>query len=85
MDITANYQFKFENEKISNFIYNSLLPELDIKISDSSTISLSIDEINKNFLLEIKSNSISSLRAATNTWIRLIKLSFEIYNIFESN
>ncbi len=59
-------------------IYRALIPELEDELHRSSVnLTLYDDCIN----LVINGNDIASLRAALNTWGRLIKIAFEMVNI----
>ncbi len=59
-------------------IYRALIPELEDELHRSSvTMTLCNDGIG----LVVKGNDVASLRAAMNTWIRLIKIAFEMVNV----
>jgi len=59
-------------------IYQALLPELDDDLHRSS-VALDCEE---NFIrLEVRGEDVVSLRAALNTWIRLVKIAFEMVSL----
>ncbi len=59
-------------------IYRALTPELEDELHRSNVkMTLCDDGIG----LKIKGSDIASLRAALNTWVRLIKIAFEMVNI----
>lgn len=69
--------FVFEIEEAEK-IYQALLPETLDEIHRSK-ISLSYGEERIN--LRIEGDDLASLRSALNTWIRLIKIAYEMVNI----
>jgi len=59
-------------------IYRALTPELEDELHRSSVnLTLRDDGIG----LTIKGSDVASLRAALNTWVRLIKIAFEMVKI----
>ncbi len=70
-------EFIFEAEEPGR-IYKALTPELEDELHRSNVdLTLCGDSIR----LKVEGNDIVSLRAALNTWIRLIKIAFEMVNI----
>ena len=69
--------FIFEIEEAEK-VYHALLPEMLDEIH-RSRICLSYGE--KQIRLRINGDDLSSLRSALNTWIRLIKIAYEMVNI----
>ena len=59
-------------------IYEALLPEVEDHLP-KSIVCLELDE--KVLQLKIDGDDIASLRAALNTWIRLIKIAMEMVAI----
>ncbi len=59
-------------------IYRALIPELEDELHRSS---VSLTSCDRGIGLVINGSDISSLRAALNTWIRLIKIAVEMVNI----
>jgi KEOPS complex subunit Pcc1 len=59
-------------------IYESLRPELDDDLHRSS-VTLQAEE--GIIRLEVRGEDTVSLRAALNTWIRLVKIAFEMVNL----
>lgn len=84
MEATSVYKFKSKNELLLNNIYHSIFPELDMKISDKSTVKLFFERTDI-LVLYIESKNITSLRATTNTWLRLIKVAFDVQSIENIN
>ena len=67
----------FESSRAGE-IYESLKPELDDDLHRSSVTLQAEDGIIR---LEIRGEDTVSLRAALNTWIRLIKIAFEMVSL----
>ncbi len=59
-------------------IYRALTPELEDELHRSSVNLTFCDD---GIGLTMKGSDISSLRAALNTWVRLIKIAYEMVNI----
>lgn len=70
-------RFEFESEH-SPEIYQALLPEMNDELH-RSTVSLELAE--GSIGLFIRGEDVVSLRAALNTWIRLVKIAFEMVNL----
>lgn len=60
-------------------VHEALKPELRASPSDRSTISLAVE--GSLLKLFIEAEDVISLRAAINTWLRLIKIAEEMVNI----
>jgi KEOPS complex subunit Pcc1 len=60
-------------------VYESLKPELHASPSERSTIDLRLDDGVLTML--IKAEDIVSMRAAINTWLRLVKIAEEMLNV----
>jgi KEOPS complex subunit Pcc1 len=59
-------------------IFQALSPELDDELQRSKTsLAFDVDSIR----LSIKGDDFVSIRAALNTWIRLVKIAFEMASI----
>lgn len=70
-------EFIFETEEATK-IYQALTLELEDERNRSNVdLALCKDSIQ----LRIEGNDAASLRAALNTWIRLVKIAFEMVNI----
>ena len=67
----------FETEEPER-IYRALTPELEDELHRSSVNLTVCDD---GIGLKINGNDVASLRAALNTWVRLIKIAFEMVNI----
>ncbi len=70
-------EFVFETEEPEK-VYQALIPELEDECNRSN-VDLALCE---GFIkLKIEGNDVVSIRAALNTWIRLVKIAFEMVNI----
>ena len=67
----------FETEEPEK-IYRALTPELEDELHRSS---VNLIVCSGYIGLKINGNDVASLRAALNTWVRLIKIAFEMVNI----
>jgi len=67
----------FESSRAGE-IYESLKPELDDDLHRSSVTLQAEDGIIR---LDIRGEDTVSLRAALNTWIRLVKIAFEMVSL----
>jgi KEOPS complex subunit Pcc1 len=70
-------ELEFESSRAEE-IYESLKPELDDDLHRSSVTLQAEDGIIR---LEIRGEDTVSLRAALNTWIRFIKIAFEMVSL----
>ncbi len=65
-------------QRTQNDIFQALRPELEDELQ-RSRVSLALDH---GFIrLRIEGDDIVSIRAALNTWLRLVKIAFEMVNI----
>jgi len=69
---------EFELGDHSATVYESLKPELEAVPSERSKVNMSVQEGRLN--LFITADDIISLRAAVNTWLRLVKIAEEMLN-----
>jgi len=73
----SSARFVFESDQAKE-IYEALRPELDDDLHRSS-VSLELDD---GFIrLNVRGEDTVSLRAALNTWIRLVKIAFEMVSL----
>ena len=70
-------EFVFESEQ-APVIYQALLPELEDELHRSS-VMLGLED--GSIRLNIRGEDTVSLRAALNTWIRLVKIAFEMVSL----
>ena len=70
-------EFVFESAHAGE-IYQALLPELDDELHRSN-VSLGLED--GSIRLKIRGDDTVSLRAALNTWIRLVKIAFEMVSL----
>jgi KEOPS complex subunit Pcc1 len=59
-------------------VYQALCPEMD---DDLHRSSVSMDLQDGSILLRVRGEDTVSLRAALNTWIRLVKIAFEMVSL----
>jgi len=59
-------------------VYQALVPELDDELHRSN-VSLGLED--GSIRLKIRGEDTVSLRAALNTWIRLVKIAFEMVSL----
>lgn len=71
----AELTFDVEDSKK---VYQALIPEAD---DDLHRSSVKLEEIDGSIKLKIEGDDVVSLRAALNTWIRLIKIAIEMVSI----
>ena len=69
---------EFEFGGLAPKAYEALQPELQATPSERSTVELKVD--GGLLKLFIEAEDIISLRAALNTWLRLIKVTEEMFN-----
>lgn len=58
-------------------IFSAIAPELEAAVAGSRS-SLSICKTGETIIIEIESSDLASLRAATNSWLRLVMVATEI-------
>ncbi|NYT00243.1 MAG: hypothetical protein GKB99_00750 [Methanocellales archaeon] len=69
-------EFEIELGEHSGIIYNSLIPELRNIPSQKSNIYLALD--GGTVKIRAEAEDIVSLRAALNTWLRFIKIAYDM-------
>jgi KEOPS complex subunit Pcc1 len=70
-------EFVFEGAHAGE-IYQALVPELDDELHRSNVL-LGLED--GSIRLKIRGEDTVSLRAALNTWIRLVKIAFEMVSL----
>lgn len=70
-------EFRFESKQ-AGLIYQALAPEVEDELHRSN-VSLGLQD--GSIRLKIWGEDTTSLRAALNTWIRLVNIAFEMVNI----
>jgi KEOPS complex subunit Pcc1 len=73
VNLSAEFNFKLKNAPL---IYKSILPELE----DHTRSHTTLHHTSTTLTLQIQAEDITSLRAALNTWLRLIKIACELSN-----
>ncbi|MGZ4901362.1 MAG: KEOPS complex subunit Pcc1 [Halobacteriota archaeon] len=61
----------------SEGVFSAIAPELEARIAGSRS-SLAVSKTRGTIVVEIKSEDLASLRAATNSWLRLVMVATEI-------
>ena len=77
--LSAKFVFKFDSEKELKIVAGSLSPEIKNKIPKTN-VKIKIDKT--TYYLEIKSDEISSLRAAINSYLRWINTAISVKKQF---
>jgi len=70
-------EFVFESAHAGE-LYQALLPEMNDELHRSS-VSMALED--GSLRLKIRGKDTVSLRAALNTWIRLVKIAFEMVSL----
>ncbi len=74
----AEFVFRIEDQKSAQDIFSALSPEMEDEIHRSNVDLILCED---SIRLELKGDDVVSLRAALNTWMRLIKIAFEMVDI----
>lgn len=74
-------EFVFDLGSISEVVYRSLLPELEVSHQRTSP-ELTLKD--SSLVLRVRSDDLVSMRAALNGWLRLIKIAVEMGDAIES-
>ncbi len=74
MEYRAECEFDLGDE--SEIIIKSLLPEVEEAPSEKTEVSISLS--NSKIMLSISAGDITSLRAALNTWLRLMRVASDM-------
>lgn len=80
MEYKAECEFDLGSE--SEIVFKSLLPEVEEALSERTRVSLSLCK--NNLLLKISTGDITSLRAALNTWLRLVRVALDMTKLKHS-
>lgn len=75
---SAEFLFQVRDQKSAENICRALSLEMEDEIHRSN-VDLALRE--GSIRLELKGDDVVSLRAALNTWMRLIKIAFEMVDI----
>ncbi len=82
MELISRSIFETSGNNIARCIYETLIPEIETPVSDRSNVMLSTED--NTLIMTIQSSDIISMRSALNTWLRLIGISYEIFNNLEA-
>lgn len=80
MNFTVKFVFILNQAQI---IYDSILPEVEVPVTERATIKL--DLIENIFTLRIEASDLISLRSTINTWLRLVQVAYEMLLLTESS
>jgi len=61
----------------SDGVFSAIAPELEVRIAGSRSY-LAISNTEETIIVEVESEDLVSLRAATNSWLRLVMVATEI-------
>jgi len=75
MKKNASFQFSFNSSSEAALIAKSLSPEIKQKIPKTTA---KITHLNDTLFLDIRSNDVSSLRAACNSYLRWINTAISV-------
>ncbi|MCZ7380563.1 MAG: KEOPS complex subunit Pcc1 [Candidatus Methanoperedens sp.] len=74
-------EFEFDAGRNSGIIYEALLPELSEDYQRTkTTLTLKADSL----ILNVEANDLVSMRAALNGWLRLIKITYEMCSLLNT-
>lgn len=78
LESSGEYKVECEFELGSATItaFKSLLPEVEDALSERTSVSISLER--GKIKLNISASDLTSLRAALNTWLRLLKVAFDM-------
>jgi KEOPS complex subunit Pcc1 len=74
-------EFEFDAGKFSRIIYEALLPELAEDYQRTKT-TLALKD--NSLILNVEANDLVSMRAALNGWLRLIKITYEMCSLLNT-
>ncbi len=74
----AEFVFQIDDQKSAQHIFRALSPEMEDEIHRSNVDLVLCED---GVMLELKGDDVVSLRAALNTWMRLIKIACEMVDI----
>ncbi len=61
----------------TDVVFEAIAPEVDASIAGSRS-SLSVSKTEDSIVIQVESTDLASLRAATNSWLRLVMVATEI-------
>ena len=77
--VKAEFQIEFETHGIAEIILKSLEPEILSSPSQRSATNFKLTD--KTLILEINAADVTSLRASVNSYLRWIRLSYDIIKL----
>lgn len=75
-DLEYKVECEFDLDGATSIAFKSLLPEIEDAVSERTSISISLE--NSKIKLNINASDLTSLRAALNTWLRLLKVAWDM-------
>ncbi|AGK61886.1 Uncharacterized protein conserved in archaea [Archaeoglobus sulfaticallidus PM70-1] len=79
MNYKGDFEFKIENYKKAELIFNALKVEGGRGIRSEAKIYLK----GGSLILKIEAEDLTSFRASLNSWLRLIRICNEILNVID--
>ena len=77
--VKAEFEMEFENQWEAEVILKSLEPEMASAPSQKSTTNLK--QMNNILKMEIYADDVTSVRAAVNSYLRWIRLSYDVLKL----
>ncbi len=77
--VKAEFEMEFENQWEAEVILKSLEPEMASAPSQRSTTNLK--QMNNILKMEIYADDVTSVRAAVNSYLRWIRLSYDVLKL----
>ena len=64
-----------------DLIYSSIVPELSVSPNNVQRSRVTLSKKSGKLIMSLEAEDISSFRAATNTWLRLVSVAVEMESI----
>ncbi len=64
-----------------DLIYSSIVPELSVSPNNVQRSRVAVSKKSGKLIISLEAEDISSFRAATNTWLRLVSVAVEMESI----
>ena len=77
--IETELEFEFETNKEAEIVLKSIKPEINGSPSDRTSVNIDIHE--NTLKINIDAKDTASFRASLNSYLRWIKLSYEVINL----
>jgi tRNA threonylcarbamoyladenosine modification (KEOPS) complex Pcc1 subunit len=83
MKAKAVFRLKFSSEKQLNVVLGALKPETETSSTIRSTVDMKIED--QTLVLDFRATDTSALRAATNSYMRLIGVAMNLQKFMENS